>query len=117
MKQNDINDKSISKLDAQNLENLFSVYQLNDGSYFYNMTRTTNFPTDLDPRLFFEYVVITKDVWPTIAWKHYKDVRLWWLVCAVNNVIDATSLPKPGTVLKMLRADVVRSVLSEIKDS
>jgi len=117
MKQNDIKDNSISKLDAQNLENLFNVYQLTDGTYFYNITKTTNFPTDLDPNLFTEYVVVHKDVWPTIAWKHYKDVRLWWLVCAVNHIKDPTKLPEPGAVIKMLRPDVVRSVLSEIKDS
>ena len=115
MKHNEINDDQITKIVAQQLENLFNVYERDNGQYYYNITRTVNFPDDLDPRIFFEYVVVAKDTYPLISWKHYKSVKLWWIVCAVNNIENPVALPPTGTVLKMLRVDVVRDVLSELE--
>jgi hypothetical protein len=115
MKQNDIQDNKVPKLRAQNLENLFNIYQLNDGSYFYNITKTTNFPGDLDPNLYFEYVVQRKDTWPIISWKHYSDVTLWWVICSVNGIINPVALPTVGTVLKILNASTVRGILADLR--
>lgn len=115
MKQNQIQDKEVMKLVAQQLENLFHVYQNENGQYYYNITRTVNFPDDLDTRLFDEYVTIRKDTWPLISWKHYKSVKLWWLIPAVNNIENPIILPTPGTVLKILKVQIVRDVLSEIE--
>ena len=117
MKQNDINDTSVNKLKAQNIENLFNVYTDEDQNYFYNILKTINFPDDLNPFLFYYYDTETKDTWPLIAWKAYKDVKLWWVICAVNNIQNPVAQPVAGTRIKLLTSDVVREILNEIKRS
>lgn len=114
MKQNDITDKSIEKLAAQNIENLFNVYDDN-GVYFYNILRTINFPDDVLANLYYTYVTNPGDTWPLISWNAYKDVKLWWIVCSLNNIQNPVAQPVAGTVLKILNPDIVREVLMEIK--
>ena len=117
MKQNEIKDKSIKKLDPQHLENLFNVYTDDNGQYFYNILKTVNFPEDIDPTIYSEYTTLPKDTWPLIAWKSYGDVRLWWVVCAVNNIVDPVGQPVVGTTLKILGGDIVRDILTQIKEA
>ena len=117
MKQNDITDYDVAKLTAQNIENLFNIYQDSDGNYFYNILRTVDFPEDLDPSIYGTYVTQPGDTWPLIAWKFYKDVKLWWLICALNNVINPVAQPVSGTSLKILENSFVRQILSQIKGS
>jgi len=117
MKHNDIDDKTITKLKAQNLENLFEVYTNDNSTYFYNILRTVNFPSDINPNVYFEYDVQPKDTWPLIAWKHYKDIRLWWIICSLNNVINPVAQPEQGTKIKILNTELVREILTEIRDT
>ena len=35
-----------------------------------------------------------------IAWKYYKDVRLWWIIAEVNNIIKPLEIPV-GTTLRI----------------
>ena len=117
MKQNEIKDKNIKKLDPQNIENLFNIYNNEDGSYYYNILKTVNFPEELDPNIYSTYTTLPKDTWPLIAWKFYGDVRLWWIICAVNNIIDSVGQPKIGTTIKILGSNIVRDVLVQIKEA
>ena len=116
-KQNEIKDVAITKLSAQNIENLFNISQKDNGQYFYNIIKTVNFPADIDPSIYTQYETKPKDTWPLIAFKHYKDLRLWWLICSANQINNPVAQPEPGTVLKIISADVVRSVLNKIKES
>jgi len=115
-KQNEINDVAIKKLSAQNIENLFYISQRENGQYFYNMLKTVNFPDDINPSLYSNYETKPKDTWPTIAYDFYKDVRLWWLICSVNQIDNPVEQPLPGTVIKILRANTVRNVLNKLKE-
>ena len=116
MKQNDIKDKNILKLDPQHIENLFNVYTNEDGQYYYNLLKTVYFPNELDPTIYVEYETKPKDTWPLIAWTFYGDVRLWWIVCAINNIMNPVGQPDVGTKLKILGSDTVRSILVQIKE-
>ena len=118
MRHNDIKNKSI-KLRPQHMEGIFNVFKDNDlldDSYFYNLLRNVNFPDDLDPTIWEEYVVAPQDTWPLIAWRIYSDVKLWWVICAVNNIQDPTSLPEIGTSIKVLRSSTVSEVLAELRN-
>lgn len=115
-KQNEIKDVAVKKLSAQNLENLFYVFQKDNGQYYYNILKTVNFPEDINPNLYTTYETKPKDTWPLIAYNFYKDVRLWWLICSSNNIINPVKQPAPGTILKILNVDSVRNILNTIKD-
>ena len=121
MKQNDIiNDKidlTLKKLKPQNLENLWNIHTTEEGAYFYNLLKTVNFPDDLNPNIYGEYTTEPGDTWPLIAYKHYEDVSLWWLLCMLNNIQDPTAQPTPSTKIKILAVDIARDVLTEIREA
>lgn len=121
MKQNDIIneniDTTLKKLTPQNLENLWNIHTTDEGEYFYNLLKTVNFPSDLDTDTYGEYVTEPSDTWPLIAWKHYEDVKLWWIICMLNNIQDPTLQPEPSTTIKILSVNVVRDILTEIRSS
>lgn len=114
-KQNDISDATYS-LPPQAYENLFNVYEDNDGFYYYNLLRTINFPIELDTSSYTEYEVVRNDTWQYIAWKAYRNVRLWWIIVSANQILDPTSRPEPGIKLKIIKPEVVRNLLNIIKN-
>lgn len=104
------------KLTPQNYENIFNVYVDKDTEmYYFNLLRTVNFPEDLDPRVYYTYVVGPTDTWPTISWKHYKNVKLWWIICSANQIQNPTDHPKSGTVLKIITPQYIRSIIHNLK--
>lgn len=116
MKRNDITDIK-EKIFFQNYENLFNVYETDDGDYYYNITRKVNIPDDLSPQLFQLYIVVKGDTWTGLAHRFYGDVRLWWVICATNQIANPLSLPEAGQMLKVLGSDMVQPILSKIKDA
>lgn len=113
-KQNDINDVNY-RLNSQQYENVFNVYEDSDIGYFYNLLRTINFPEDLDPDTYDIYVIESGDTWPQISWRVYSSVFLWWVICAVNQIQDPTKVPAPGIKIKILRPFYVKNLLNDVR--
>lgn len=113
MKQNEIQD--LPKLNSENLENIFNVYQDKNGAYFYNLLQTIEFPKNLPPNLFTVYTTKYGDTWPFISYKVYNTPNLWWLILIANNIQNATFIPKPGTAIAIPITDVAREVISQLK--
>jgi hypothetical protein len=97
-------------------ENIFSVYKDGD-QYFYNLLATTIFPKDLDSSLYTLYEVTGVDIWPLISYKMYGSVKLWWLICSVNQIDNPVIMPPAGTKIKILTQSAVTSVLRTINIS
>jgi nucleoid-associated protein YgaU len=113
MRQNDI--KELPKLNSENLENLFNVYQEENGLYYYNILQSIIFPQDLPKALFTSYIITYGDTWPFISYKVYESPNLWWLILLANNIDNPLILPEPGKELNIPVIEVVREVLAEIK--
>ena len=113
-KQNDIKNDNIQKLTAQHFENIFNVYQTNNGTYYYNILRSIYFPEDLDTDAYSTYITQPGDTWPFITHKMYRDIKLWWIICAVNQITNPVGQPKANTRLKILHIDNVRDVITQI---
>jgi hypothetical protein len=116
MKLTDLTNSNI-KFDPEDIENLYNLYQDSDGYYFFNLTRTVIFPEDLNQNTYVEYVIQPKDMWTTISYKFYNTIKLWWLVCSANNIMNPIALPKAGNILKILNNFVVKDILTKIRDS
>lgn len=116
MKRNDLKDIG-HDIFFQNYENLFNVYQRDNGEYFYNITRKLNIPAEIREAYYKDYVVKYGDSWTGIAFKMFNDVKLWWIICATNNIIDPLGFPEPGYILKILDKDIVRGILAMIRDN
>jgi len=113
-KQNDLTDVTYS-LSPQQYENIFNVYEDADIGYFFNLLRSVNFPTDLDPNTYDYYVIEPNDSWPLISWKVYNTVFLWWIICSVNQIQNPTALPAAGNTIKILKVSYVRNILNDIQ--
>lgn len=113
MKQNSI--KELPKLDTENLENIFNVYQEENGLYYYNLLQTIVFPQDLPKALFNSYIISYGDTWPYISFKNFQTPNLWWLILLANNISNPLLPLVPGTELKIPVIEVVRQVLGEIQ--
>lgn len=115
MKHNDLNDISY-KITPQHYENIFNVYEDSDIGYFYNLLRTVNFPSDLNPSVYNVYVIKPKDTWPLISWKTYGTIYLWWSICSLNNINNPINIPEPGTEIKILKPLYLRTLLSDLQN-
>ena len=108
---------SISELDNlvdYALENIFNVYK--DGDYHaYNILKTVRIPADLDPSTFIYVRIDGKITWTQISQLEYGTIRLWWLICVANGILNPVLLPEPGTVVKIITPASVRTVINTIK--
>lgn len=112
MKQNQI--EELKRLNVENMENIFNVYQDQDGMYFYNLLQTIVFPQDLPANLFTSYAVGYGDTWPLISFKTLKSPNLWWVILLANNIQDPTKPLVNGDIIKIPVMNVVKSVLSQM---
>lgn len=110
--QNNI--KELPRLKDENYENIFKVYQTEDGSYYYNLLQTLHFPENLPDSFFSTYTVEYGDTLPYISYKVYNNIRLWWVITHANNIINPTIKLEPGTVLKIPKTEIVSTILTEI---
>lgn len=116
MKRNQIPEIT-DKIFFQNFENLFNVYKTADDQYFYNINRTINIPDTISSIYYKNHSVVYGDTWTGLADKYHRDVKLWWLICAANHIINPIEFPVPGSNLKILTDDVVQAILTDIRDS
>jgi hypothetical protein len=112
MKHNDIED--LPKINAENMENIFNVYQDEDGMYFYNLLQTITFPPNLPLNLFTPYTIGPQESWPLIAYKTLKNTGLWWMICLVNNIQNPVTPPIAGQVLKIPKSMLAREILTQM---
>jgi nucleoid-associated protein YgaU len=112
MRQNDIN--NLPKLDFENFENIFSVYQDNNDYYYYNLLETIFFPNNLPESYFSEYTVKYEDTWPLISYKAYGTIKLWWVIAYANNVINPINFLEVGKKIKIPKTSIVTEILTDL---
>lgn len=115
--QNDIN--NTPRLNQYNFENIFKVYTDDDTeSLYYNISNSLFFPNELSLDTYFNYHVPGKGLsWNYLSYIHYGTIRLWWLLCALNNVDNPMIFPAPGSYIKVLKPNVLRDVLQQIQQA
>lgn len=112
MKQSQI--KDLPKLNSSNYENIFNVYQDEEGRYFYNLLQTVVFPPNLPENLFTSYITKYGDTWPFISFKTLNDPNLWWIILLANNIHNPTEKLSPGVAIKIPVIRVVQEILGQI---
>lgn len=111
MKQNQIS--NLPKLKPENMENIFNVHKNVDNKYFYNLLQTIELPSDLPEGYYNTYTVKYQDTWPNISYMAYNTPNLWWIIVGANNIMNPTSIPKPGTKIKLYKPEVVSLILNQ----
>ena len=101
-------------IDDEYYENIFSVYKI-DRHYVYNILRKVSLPsTNLNQQYFSNTIIEASVPWTTISYKVYGTIKLWWLLCAVNGVINPVINIEAGETLRVLKPEYISTVLSTI---
>jgi nucleoid-associated protein YgaU len=112
MYQNSITD--LPKLKSDNYANIFHVHTDEDNRYFYNLLQTIVLPDNLPAGYYGAYNATYGDTWPLVCYKIYGNPNLWWLIVAVNNIVNPTTQPQPGQVIKFLKTRFASAVISQL---
>lgn len=112
MKQNDI--EELPQLSREQLETIFSVYQTEDGMYFYDIMKAVSFPQDLPVSFFKTYTIKPGDTWPLVSYRNYNTTALWWLILHANDIRNPMDPLEVGTNLLIPIIEVVKEVLAQL---
>ena len=95
-------------------ENIFNMYKEGD-FYAYNILKTVTIPEDLDSDIFYYTRTLGLQPWTRISLDHYGSIRLWWLICVTNKILNPVLLPEPGLVIKIIKHEYLPDILDQIK--
>jgi hypothetical protein len=107
-------DPTVDNLHEYSYEKIFNVYK-DDHHYAYNILRTVHIPKVLDSDIYTYVRIQGKTSWTQLSYHEYRTIRLWWLICATNKIMNPVILPVPGMVIKIIKPQYVRSVVEQIK--
>ena len=111
-KRNEVVD--LGRIDDVYYENLFSVYKI-DKHYIYNILKKVSIPEgQLDNRFFTFINVQTSTPWTSVSLKAYQTIKLWWLICIVNNVTNPVFNAQPGYPIRILKQEYVQDILKSM---
>lgn len=100
-------------------EKYLSKYTTADGFEVYNLSHAVHIDFDtINPSLFDEYHVTQGDAWTTISFKHYKTIKLWWLVfkCNSDTVENPLVMPAAGTKIRVAKPILVQTILAALSN-
>lgn len=105
------------KLDTYNFANLFNVVEIGENSYF-NICKTIHFENqeNIPETYYFDYEIGEADTWTNISFKFYNTIKLWWLICKFNNIINPFTELIPGKRIKIPNENIIEKILTIIKE-
>jgi len=104
----------LPKLATTRYENIFKLYQTSNKQYFYNIINSIQFPTEINPSVYYEITVSNKMPWTMISFNEYETMDLWWLICIVNKINNPVALAEPGIKLRIIRKEFLKFIFDEI---
>ena len=108
---------SYPDIETVSYENFFKLHLHNNEFAFFNLLKKINIltnTTDVDPSFFITYNIDVDVPWVLLSYKIYGILNLWWLICLVNNIQDATKNPALGTQIKAIKPQFVGSIVNQI---
>lgn len=109
--QNNID--KLSNLSKYNYENIFKIYQDPNTYYYYNILKNINIPNDINPEYYTEENVNFDMPLTLISYKYYNTVQLWWLILAVNKIINP--FIKGVKKIKIIKNKYVDTIINNIQ--
>ena len=105
----------LPEIDEYSFESFLRMYLTKDSQFYYNILgASVFFEGELDPSTYYKIKITRKMPWTTVSYNEYRNMNLWWLILAVNKIINPVEYPAPGTELKILYPKYVRYVIDKI---
>ena len=95
-------------------ENIFKLYQNENKQFFYNLKKSITFPDDIDERYIDLFSLDRNVPWTVISYNIYGTIFLWWSITELNKISNPVILPKSGTVLKYIKPQYIKQIVSQI---
>ena len=112
MHQNNVN--TLPNLTQDRYENIFNVYNDDNGYYYYNLLQSVVLPQNLPESFFISYTTVPGDTLPFISYKLFNTINLWWIICIANNITNPIDPIDSGLLLKIPNTNIVREILKQI---
>lgn len=111
--ETNFNASNISQLSQYDYEKIFRVYE-EEGKLAYNIIKTVHIPSDIDPGMVEHTRIIGTTSWTQVSFQIYGTIKLWWLICITNKILNPVLLPRPGSVIRYIKPQYIGQVLKEI---
>lgn len=99
-------------------ENIFRVYSTensNEGNFlYYNLLNSVYLSNLLSPTTYYTITINRRLPWTAISYNEYRTIELWWLIALANNIFNPVNYPAPGTVLKIIKPELVKVIINDI---
>jgi hypothetical protein len=114
--QNNI--KDLKNLETYDFENIFKMcFDTNKQAYFYNILKTVNIPNSINRELYRSVAIPAQTPLTALSFSVYGTMKLWWLICAVNNINNPVEYIPGGTTLKVIQPRHVPYIVDLIKQN
>lgn len=106
-----------STLEDENIENFYTELEVPDDLPIYNLMHGINVPQNINPVFYDMYTPPEHTTYQTLSYKFYGTIKLWWLICLVNNMFDISTGTIKEYPLKIIKPQFIGTILSELKAS
>ena len=109
---------SLQRLTDYHYENFFKLYLTENNQYHYNLLSfSAYFLDELDTSAYYEIDVTRSMPWTAISYNEYRNMNLWWLIALVNKIYNPLEYPEPGTKLKIIYPQHIKTIITRIKEN
>jgi len=115
LKRNEV--PELGRIDLQFYETMFKVYKI-DKHFVYNILRKVSLPEGTLDNTYFTYMnVQASSPWTLISNEAYGTIKLWWLICIVNNVWNPVYNAPAGVPIRILKTEYIQGILNTINEA
>lgn len=109
---------TLPDLESYDFENIFKMcYDPDRQAYFYNIIKTVNIPNNINQDLYDIEIVPPSTSMTALSHRVYGTIKLWWLICTVNNISNPVKFLPSGTPIKVVRPQYVHTIVNLIKQN
>lgn len=104
--------------DEMLMENIFNIYNQPGASHsHYNILSKIDFAPTVAKGNYTLYYTSPQDTWPLISYKHYNNIKMWWIIASLNSIDNTFLPPSAGMRLKIPTPSAIRDIIDSIKVS
>lgn len=103
-------------INGSNIEHGFNIYDDKDeGRPFFNPLASRVFPEEMEPYSYDIHIVKDGETLQNIAFEHYENTRLWWVIAEANHIQNPFDAMIAGLKLIVPKSNTITDILTEMR--
>lgn len=103
------------RMNGSNIENGLNVYETENGEKFFNLLSMRVFPDEMVPGSYTVHRTNGGETLQNIAYDHYENIHLWWVVAEANHIDNPFTVFTPGLDLVIPNPNTISFILDEMR--